>query len=122
MKLLFIASVVLISSIAPSLLAQPSTKPTGAEVATNSVEAAKVKKSAPVEKPREYRLSEITRSIAFGQACESADNGDSTKSIGIKTLGVVLAREPQLSRKDAKVLTNILVRSAIDKCGSLGSN
>ncbi|WP_373548011.1 hypothetical protein [Chamaesiphon sp.] len=75
-----------------------------------------------IEKPREYKMSEMTRSIAFGTACEAADNGDSTKSISAKVLDMVLARETKLSRKDARVLINVLVRSAIDKCGSLGSN
>jgi hypothetical protein len=77
----------------------------------------------PIEiESREYKMSPMTHSIAFGSACEAADNGDSTKSISAKVLGIVLARETKLSRKDARTLTSVLVRAAIDKCGSLGSN
>lgn len=74
------------------------------------------------DRPHEYRISEVTRSIAYGKACEMADSGNRRTSIRAKVLEIILAYENEIRRKDAIILGSIVSNNAIKQCGNPGSN
>lgn len=74
------------------------------------------------DKPREYRISESTRSIVFGRSCQMAIDGNSARFIRRTAADIVLSYEENIRKRDAKVLANIVANNAIKKCGLTASN
>lgn len=74
------------------------------------------------DRPHEYRISEVTRSIAYGKACAMADAGGRRTSIRKEVLEIILAYESKIEPKDAAILGAIVSKNAIRQCGNPGSN
>lgn len=64
----------------------------------------------------EYRVSESTRSIVFGRACQMKIDGDSSRFIRKTAFENVLSYQENIRRRDAKILSTIIANNAIKEC------
>jgi hypothetical protein len=69
-----------------------------------------------LDKPREYHISEATRSIVFGRSCQMTIDGNSAQFIRRTAADLILSYQENIRRKDARVLATVIVNSAIKKC------
>jgi hypothetical protein len=75
-----------------------------------------------IAETHEYQISEVTRSIAYGKACEMADAGNQKAAIQQKVVSIILINEGAIKPKNAKILGYVVSENAIKTCGAKASN
>jgi hypothetical protein len=74
------------------------------------------------EEIQEYRISETTRSIVFGKACQMSIDGHSNRYIQKVAWETVNSYEEKIQSKHARILGYFVARAAIKKCGIVAAN